>query len=200
MRQGSDEALTASPSLELYFSEQLSEHGQRLRPPPNEDTLWYLSMLLTRFSRSDALFAYDAGEYGLRPLALLYGDALEAEDDQQRCLFLQQLGDMALFLGALFPDRFSRRGIRQDYIVGMGGGAYDYLAGNARANRHVFAELGAMFGRLLELVSAACSAATELSNETVLSIYRRWAQTGDPLLARQLRQLGITVEDSARVH
>ena len=34
---------------------------------------------------------------------------------------------MALFLGALFPERFTRRGIQQDYVVGMGGGAYDYL-------------------------------------------------------------------------
>ena len=200
MRQGSDEKLAESPSLELYFSEQLQEHGQRLRPPPNEDTLWYLSTLLARFGRSEALFSYDEGQFTLRPLALLYGDALEAQDDQQRCLFLQQLGDMALFLGALFPERFTRRGIQQDYVVGMGGGAYDYLAGNARANRHVFRELGAMFGRLLELIAAACSTGTNVSDETVLSIYQRWCESRDPLLARQLRSLGITVDDGARLH
>ena len=200
MQQVSDDQVRESHSLELYFSEQLTEHGQRLRPPPNEDTLWYLSMLLARFSRSEALFSYAQGERGLRPLALLYGDALEAEDDQQRCLFLQQLGDMALFLGALFPDRFTHRGIRQDYVVGMGGSAYDYLADNARTHRHVFRELAAKFARLLELVSNACTAASELSNETVLALYQRWFETRDPALARRLGRLGICVGNSTREH
>ena len=156
--------------------------------------------MLARFGRSEALFSYEDGESGLRPLALLYGDALEAEDERQRCLYLQQLGDMALFLGSVFPERFASRGIRQDYVVGMGGGAYDYLAGNARSHRHIFRELGAMFARLLELISAACSMATAVSNETVLAIYQRWVETRDPLLASQLQGLGITVDDSPAWH
>jgi len=60
----------------------------------------------------------------LRPLALLYGDALEARNERERCLCLQQLGDTALFLYALFPERYARHGIRRDYFIGMGGGAY----------------------------------------------------------------------------
>ena len=64
----------------------------------------------------------------LRPLALLYSDAIDANNARERCLMLQQLGDMALFLGALFPQRFTRHGILQDYFIGMGGSAYDYLA------------------------------------------------------------------------
>ena len=132
--------------------------------------------------------------------ALLYGDALEAPDDQQRCLFLQQLGDMALFLGALFPERFTRRGIQQDYVVGMGGGAYDYLADNARQNRHVFEELSASFAPMLDLVAAACSRDAANSDETILTLYGRWLETRDPLAARQLRALGVCLPDDGTLH
>jgi len=200
MLNDSPDPLTASPSLELYFTEQLKEHCQSLRPPPAEDTLWYLSTMLARFGRSEQLFAYEDGRLDLRPLALLYGDAMEAEDDLQRCLFLQQLGDMALFLGALFPGRFSRRGIQQDYVVGMGGGAYDYLADNARQNRHVFQELADMFAKILELVATACSRDTGLDDSTILALYQRWLQTGNPTLARQLQGLGITLPEGGTLH
>ena len=40
MLNDSPDPLTASPSLELYFTEQLQEHRQSLRPPPADDTPW----------------------------------------------------------------------------------------------------------------------------------------------------------------
>ena len=36
-------------SLSIYFKERLSEHAQRLRTPPHEDTCWYIGNLLERF-------------------------------------------------------------------------------------------------------------------------------------------------------
>jgi hypothetical protein len=127
----------------------------------------------------------------LRPLALLYSDAIEADNARERCLMLQQLGDMALFLGALFPQRFTRHGILQDYVVGMGGSAYDYLADNARTNRHIFAELSSTFTRMLEMVANACSRRHRLTTEEVLALYQRWLRTRDPVIESQLRALGI---------
>ena len=200
MLQDSLDPLASSPSLELYFSEQLQEGKQRLRPPPADDTLWYLSTMLARFGRSESLFAYEDGRFDLRPLALLYGDAMEADNDHQRCLFLQQLGDMAMFLGALFPERFSSRGIQQDYVVGMGGGAYDYLAENARQNRHVFQELAGMFTKLLELIAKACSRDIARSDETILALYQRWLQCRDPIIGRQLQSLGIALPETTSLH
>jgi hypothetical protein len=192
--------IAQAPSLELYFSEQLREEGRHLRPPPDEDTVWYLSMMLTRFGRSESLFSFQDGQNGLRPLALLYGDALEARDDRHRCLLLQQLGDMALFLGALFPERFSQRGIRPDYVVGMGGGAYDYLADNAGKNRHVFRELANMFANLVGIIASACSSRSADSDEQILLLYQRWLQTGDAALERQLRQLGVIPAEGISLH
>jgi hypothetical protein len=187
----SGQAPITETSLSIYFKDRLSEYARQLNPPPQEDTCWYIGSLLERFVRSDHFFAYDEGRMELRPLALLYGDAVHAATERERCLLLQQLGDMALFLGALFPERFSRKGIQQDYVIGMGGSAYDYLAGAARSNRHIFAELANTFTRMLELVANACSREQALSAEDILNLYQRWLETGDPVVAGQLQALGI---------
>ena len=183
-------------SLSSYFSKRLTRYAKRFRPPPHEDTCWYLGSLLERFGRSEQLFSYQDGQMTLRPLALLYSDAIEAENTRERCLMLQQLGDMALFLGALFPERFTRHGILQDYFIGMGGSAYDYLADNARSNRHIFAELANTFTRMLEMVANACSRTQRLTTEEVLALYQRWLNTRDPVIESQLRALGIELAGS----
>lgn len=193
--QENDARLSISePSLAAYFQRRLEDCAKEVDPPPQEDTCWYLGQLLDRFGRSEDFFAWEEGRYGLRPLALLYGDATEARDDRERCLLLQQLGDMALFLGALFPQRYERRGIRQDYFIGMGGGAYDYLADKARHGRHVFAELAAAFASMLELVAQACSREAAQTNADILSLYEKWLATRNPVLERQLRALGLELE------
>ncbi len=178
-------------SLSAYFSQRLQRYARRFQPPPHEDTCWYLGNLLDRFGRSEQLFTYEEGQLSIRPLALLYGDAVEARSERERCLLLQQLGDMALFLAALFPQRWSRYGIKQDYFIGMGGSAYDYLAGNAANNRHVFSELANTFTRMLELVANACSRKQGLSSQEVLALYQRWQQSRDPVVASQLEAIGI---------
>jgi len=187
-------------SLAHYFMNRLTHYARRLRPPPAEDVCWYLGSVLDRFGRSDRFFAWENGQLTLRPLAMLYSDALEATNERERCLLLQQLGDMALFIGALFPDRYARHGIGQDYFVGMGGGAYDYLADNARRNRHIFAELSRRFARILDMVASACARTESLSSEDVLALYQRWLQTRDPAAARVLCGLGITLDDGGRLH
>src|SRR5690606_33051577 len=76
-------------SLGAYFRDRLLEHARQLRPPPHEDTCWYLGTLLERFSRSANLFANASGRPVLRPLALLYQDARDAPSEYQRCEILQ---------------------------------------------------------------------------------------------------------------
>jgi hypothetical protein len=186
-------------SLSIYFKQRLTRYAKRFRPPPHEDTCWYLGSLLERFAHSDQLFSYDNEHLTLRPLALLYADSLQASNDRERCLLLQQLGDMALFLGALFPGRYARHGIGQDYFIGMGGGAYDYLADNARHGRHIYAELAQTFTRMLELVTNACSRTHNLSTEDILALHQRWETTRDPLVGRQLQALGIELGGSTRL-
>jgi hypothetical protein len=140
-------------SLPGYFQHCLRNAAQQRALSASDDALSYLGQLMARFARSDQLFEYERGYYGVRPLALLYADAHETDSEQHRCLLLQRLGDLSLFLGALFPERYARRGIRRDYFVGMGTGAYGYLSDRALANRGVFGELTARFAPLLELLA-----------------------------------------------
>ncbi len=196
MRYDSQQIPITETSLSSYFSRRLTRYARRFSPPPHEDTCWYLGSLLERFGRSEQLFAFQDGQMTLRPLALLYSDAIETDNARERCLMLQQLGDMALFLGALFPERFTRHGILQDYCIGMGGSAYDYLADNARSNRHIFAELANTFTRMLEMVANACSRKHRLTTEEVLVLYQRWLSTRDPVIENQLRALGIELDGS----
>ncbi|MCP4768809.1 MAG: hypothetical protein GY875_21420 [Gammaproteobacteria bacterium] len=199
MRLEQQQLSITETSLSSYFSKRLTRYARRFRPPPHEDTCWYLGSLLERFGRSEELFAYQDGHMTLRPLALLYSDAIEADNDRERCLLLQQLGDLALFLGALFPERFTRHGILQDYFIGMGGSAYDYLADNAKSNRHIFAEMANTFTRMLEMVANACSRKQSLTTEEVLALYQRWLNTSDPVIESQLRALGIELSGSEQL-
>ena len=115
-------------------------------------------------------------------------------------MLLQRLGDMALVLGALFPGHYAKRGIQRDYFIGMGGGAYDYLAEHARHHRHVYAELAGTFARMLALVAHACSRRDPVTPEDVLALYQRWRDTGDALAARQLQAMGIVTGADERWH
>ncbi|MEE4174508.1 MAG: hypothetical protein V2I57_09695 [Xanthomonadales bacterium] len=178
-------------SLSDYFSRQLRHCASESGTAPPEDTLWYVAGLLDRFGRSEMLFAFEDGRLDLRPLALLYADAREASTERERCLLLRQLGDLALFLGSLFPQRFERRGIRRDYFVGMGTSAYDYLGDNALGNRSLFSELARLFSSLLDLIERCFRRRDRLDAHDVLRLYQRWRQTRDPSIARQLKDLGV---------
>ncbi len=192
--------IRATSTLPEFFRRRLHDSARRFDPQPHEDTFHYLGGLLERFSQSDQLFEYHEQRIDLRPLALLYGDAQAARSERERCLLLQRLGDLALFLGALFPERFARRGIRRDYFVGMGGGAYDYLAERAPHSRHVFRELTSRFTQMTGLVASACYREAGLDAEAILRLYSRWRQTGNEHLASQLRSLGIHLPEGGDGH
>lgn len=191
---------TFERTLGDYFRERLLACAEALRPRPEEDTLWYVGSVLARLGDSRQLFSYEGGQLMLRPLALLYKDAHEATADHERCLILRQLGDQALFIGALFSERYARKGLRQDYFVGMGGGAYDYLADNAVSHRHVFAELATRFTAFLDLVARVCSRKVSHNVEDVLALYQQWRATGDQRLADQLHALGISLTGDQSLH
>jgi hypothetical protein len=61
----------------------------------------------------------------------------------------------------------------QDFVVGMVASAHDYLADNAKTNRHIIAELVNTFTRMLELVANACSRTHRLTTGEVLALYQR---------------------------
>lgn len=192
--------LQAESSLPNFFRLRLGRLVEKFNLRPHDDTLWYLGNLLHRFGHSDQLFDYYEGRRALRPLAMLYGDAQAAACERERCLLLQRLGDLALFLGAFFPERYARRGIRRDYFIGMGGSAYDYLSDRAPQQRHVFRELTHHFAQMLELVAAAGSRHSRLEHAEILRLYARWVESGNKALERQLRAMGIQLPEKPGKH
>ena len=197
-RNASKKRVIMETSLPEYFKKQLHRYAELLKPQPHEDTLWYVGDMMVRFSRSDHFFDYHDGMLQNRPLALLYGDAKAANSHHERCLILQRLGDMALFLGAIFPERHARHGIKLDYFIGMGSTAYDYLADQSNRNRHIYRELTQRFSKILELVAIAASRKSKLSNEQLLALYSSWLESKDPVIEEQLKQLGVSIPSSRR--
>jgi len=145
--------------LSEYFHHAVHRAASRRHLNADQATLHYLSLLLSHYARSEQVFDYDDRRLQLRPLALLYSEALGARSPRERRLWLQRLGDLALFVGGLFAGQLSRRFQDLDYCVAMGGNAYGYLQQTAihpadRGQAAVFGELAERFERFVDLVAA----------------------------------------------
>jgi hypothetical protein len=153
---------------------------------------------LSDYAKADRLFDHTGEGVQLRPLALLYGDALAAPSVTERRLWLRRLGDLALFVAGWFSGRLSRRLTDLDYCIAMGGNAYGYLHDTAdasprdRALAEVFGELAHGFERFVDLVSSVTLNGSR-DEDDMLALYGRWQATGNPALARRLRVLGVDV-------
>lgn len=179
-------------TMSEYFSQEIERESRHLLPPLSEDIVHYLTQLLIHFSDSRRLFEYKDRQLGLPVLALLYEDAYHASSLRQRSITLRHLGDSALFIGALFFDHFSKKGINKDYFIGMGGGAYSSLGNGNYENSHLFNELAGKFPKLLQVVAKVCATDFEYTAEDIFSLLKRWQQTKDITLKEQLNSIGIS--------
>lgn len=177
--------------LEEYLHRQLHESVQCTDKVIAEETLWYLGQMLVRFVDSDQLFNYDRGRLHLPILAFLFRDATTARTKHERISLLRKLGDTALFVGALFPEKYRRKGIGEDYFIGMGGGAYDSLSECCPEQTHIYSELSNSFPLLMKLVSSVCSKQEVFDAQDILMLYQRWQRTQNYKMASQLHLLGV---------
>ncbi|MDJ0741193.1 MAG: hypothetical protein QNJ91_15870 [Gammaproteobacteria bacterium] len=151
-----NDRLIQTGQLNEYFHHAVHAAADRRHLAANQATLHYLTLLLSQFARSEQVFDYADGRLQVRPLALLYGDALAARSERERRLWLQRLGDLALFIGGLFAGRLNRHFSDLDYCVAMGGNAYGYLqqtAPQADDRAVVFGELADGFAGFVDVVA-----------------------------------------------
>jgi hypothetical protein len=158
--------MTASPASNLvhsttlldYFHHALHDAARERQVPARDATLHYVTLLLGSYARSERVFDYSEQHLQIRPLALLYSEAAAAGSERERRLWLQRLGDLALFVGGLFSGQLNRRYRDLGYCIAMGGAAYGYLhqaAGRGDGDRaDVFGELADGFSGFVELVGA----------------------------------------------
>jgi hypothetical protein len=195
-----------SPNVREFFRECVDEALARQRLEAADHTVHYVVNLLTLFSRAEEL--YDEGE-GLRPLAAMLRDAVDAPTDPHRDRAMRRLGDVALFVAGFFPDYFARRSVDVDYYIRMGGSAYSWLAERARYSAQVrafgeiFAELGEKFGAFVEVIGEVSEQGRTYTPADIMRLYELWLRTGSARASRRLRELGIepaTGAASVRTH
>jgi hypothetical protein len=156
MQAPADTGIIETTALNAYFHEAVHQAADQQRVDAGQATLHYVTLLLCDAARSERLFDYVDARMQLRPLALIYGDALAAGSLRERRLWLQRLGDLALLIGGLFAGRLNRHFSDLDYCVAMGGNAYGYLHDSAvRSDDQalVFGQLAAGFEDFIRVVA-----------------------------------------------
>lgn len=191
-----DEQLITETSLEEYFQSSVSDALDNQNVEAGADTVHYVVNLLTSFSRADRLFEQTPDGMMIRPLALLYADALAGSTTDERNRALRRLGDVALFISGVFSDSLNRRVVDIDYYVSMGGSAYSYLSdtlrisSGGRAMSSIFHELASKFVAFVDVLGEV-SEGTNQNDIDVLRQYELWLRTGSKRAAKRLAAAGI---------
>jgi hypothetical protein len=193
-------------SLKEFFRDALHDALSHQHVAVEDQTEHYVVNLLTLFSDTDALYERqpnDAPRAGLKPLAVMLGEALEAPTHDARCRGLQRLGDVSLFIAGFFSAGFARKLVDVDYHIAMGGRAYGTLAetcppARGRTLRQVFGELAAKFVPVVDALNEISEGSYQHSDRDRLRLYELWVKTGSERSRRLLRKLGIEPAPAAR--
>lgn len=195
-------SVVTSADLKAWFHDAVREAAADQHLQAEDATLLYVSNLLVDYARTDRLFDVDGGRRHLPVLVQLYRHALEAPTPRERRLFLQRLGDVALFVSGLFRGALRRRLVDVDYYISMGRSAYAYLfeSGSDAALGPTFQELSEHFAGFVDVLAEVGRGPDGGTDRDVLSLYEEWARTGSPRAERALRRRGITPGQPALAH
>jgi hypothetical protein len=201
----SDGTVLKVASLEEFFRGELHGAAEKQRLALDDHTEHYVVNMLTTFSRADALFEPGASGPRLKPLALMFAEAVAAPTLPERQHALQRLGDVSLFIAGFLPRGFARRLVDVDYHIAMGGRAYGSLADSTRGSARggvigrVFAELATKFRELVDALNEIAESARPPTHDDLLRLYEVWIKTGSPRAADRLRSLGVEPAAASRV-
>lgn len=193
----SDGTVMQVASLEEFFKNALHGAAQKQRLALDDHTEHYVVNVLTTFSRAEALFEPTPAGPGLKPLAIMLGDAVAAPSPDERRHALQRLGDVSLFIAGFLPHGFARRLVDVDYHIAMGGRAYGSLADSThrtsrgRGIAGVFAELATKFRELVDALNEIADSARPPSHADLMRCYEVWLKTGSLRAAARLRAQGV---------
>lgn len=198
-----DEQLITETSLQEYFQTSISDALENQNLKAGADTIHYVVNLLTSFSRAEMLFDRTPDGVMIRPLALLYAEAVEGSTLEERNRALRRLGDVALFISGVFSQSLSRCAVDIDYYVSMGGSAYSYLSdmvrgtNRGRAMSGIYNELASKFVDFVDVLGEVSEGANCNNDSDVLRLYEIWLRTGSTRAADRLRAAGIHPSNNA---
>lgn len=192
----SGKSVLAVPSLREFFRECVHGTLAKQHVAVEEQTEQYVVNLLTLFARTDSLYEATPAGARLKPLAVMLGEALEAQSVPARNHALQRLGDVSLFVAGFFAQGFAAKLVDIDYHIAMGGRAYGALAeatsrGSQRVLAGVFAELAVKFQPLVDALNEISESSYRHTDRDVLRLYELWLKTGSTRCYGVLKRLGI---------
>lgn len=194
---GTTERVMPVPNLRDYFRKSIDEAISKQRVDVHPHAAHYVVNLLTLFARSEELYEDHGEAYGLKPLALMLVDAVDAASVEQRSFSLQRIGDVSLFIAGFFADSLAHRLVDIDYYIHMGGNAYGSLSEEirgttrGRALTHVYSELARKFQIVVDILNEVRDGARQSSDIDVLRTYEVWLRTGSRRAEALLRQNGV---------
>lgn len=191
------ERLITGTNIREFFRDSITAAMTNQSIDADEHTVHYVVNLLSAFSRSDRLYEQTAHGPALKPLALMYADAVHARSAREREAALQRLGDVSLFMAGFFANALARKLVDLDYYIAMGGNAYSSLSDGCPATRRsralaqIFQELAEKFTDFVDVLAEISEAGKLSSDRDILRLYEIWLRTGSKRAARTLRRLGI---------
>lgn len=189
--------LITETNLREYFQQTVDDALTTRGVDAAVETVYYIVNLLTVFQRSDRLYDQTRDGFELKPLAVIYAEALDIPHPEQRNRVVQRLGDLALFIAGVFSESLHRKPVDVDYYIAMGSGAYGYLAdtlrGSARGEAFcaIFDELAHKFSEFVAALAHVGDASALHSNADILRLYDLWLRTGSRRAENRLRELGV---------
>ncbi|MDE0097739.1 MAG: hypothetical protein OXN16_00795 [Gammaproteobacteria bacterium] len=189
--------LVVEASVADFFQGLVNEAVENQHLEASAESVCYLINLLSTFASSEALFEASPDGPTIQPLALLYGEAMEAPSIEKRNHALKRLGDVALFISGIFSDSLNRKVVDVDYYITMGGLAYGCLSSTSRqlarwhAFSEVFGELGTKFARFVDVLNEVGDQTGLRNDHDIMRLYEIWQRTGSRRARGQLQRLGI---------
>lgn len=192
-------AIVEAANIEFFFHESVTDSVSSQNVDVCDETVVYITRLLTQYARSEQLFERDDEGVQLKPLAELYCNAAAARDSKARCDHLKRLGDLALFVSGWFARNLERRRVGVGYYIQMGESAYDWLSeccdGSVRGRvfTRIFQDLAEHFAELRDVISEIHMSVDARSDSDLLGLYELWLRSGSARVAARLRAEGIDV-------
>lgn len=184
-------------NLRDYFRESMDAAIDKQGADVDPHATHYVVNLLTLFARSEDLYEDHDQAYGLKPLALMMADAVEARTVEQRNASLQRIGDVSLFIAGFFADSLANKLVDLDYYIHMGGNAYGSLSDEIRGTMRgrvlagVYEELARKFQIVVDILNEVRDGARQSSDIDLLRTYEVWLRTGSRRAETLLRQNGV---------
>ena len=185
-------------NLRDYFRESIDAAIEHQGVKVDPHAAHYVVNLLTLFSRSEDLYEDHGDAYGIKPLALMMVDAVDAPTIAERNVSLQRIGDVALFISGFFADSLAHKLVDLDYYIHMGGNAYGSLSEEirgtfrGRALAGVYTELARKFQIVVDVLNEVRDSARQSSDIDLLRTYEVWLRTGSKRAAELLKQNDVS--------